>query len=178
MQLYGVVALAPSVARLKNLGALEDRATAIQELCAINRHALMMDVQPRLPPGPPSLTCAMNLGHGQWWGPEQWSKNERGCALVQAPPCNQRLAWTSIIAPTIAQLAACRRHVLTLWAGQMLTAKVLFLRWSEDDAAAYLKHIEVVRMLRSREEWKLELGWLETQGVAIPEALRPLCCTE
>ena len=39
MQLYGVVALAPSIARLKNLGALEDRATAIQELCAINRHA-------------------------------------------------------------------------------------------------------------------------------------------
>ena len=37
MQLYGVVALAPSVARLKNLGALEDRVTAEQELCAINR---------------------------------------------------------------------------------------------------------------------------------------------
>ena len=37
MQLYGVIALAPSVARLKNLGALEDRSAAVQELCAINR---------------------------------------------------------------------------------------------------------------------------------------------
>ena len=36
----------------------------------------------------------------------------------------------------------------------------------------------MVRMLRAREEWKLELGWLETQGVAIPAALRPLCYEE
>ena len=51
-------------------------------------------------------------------------------------------------------------------------------RWSEDDAEAYLKHIDVVRMLRARDEWKLELGWLETQGVAVPAALRPLCYVE
>ncbi len=29
-------------------------------------------------------------------------------------------------------------------------------------------------MLRAREEWRLELGWLETQGVDIPAALHPL----
>jgi len=51
-------------------------------------------------------------------------------------------------------------------------------RWSEDDAEAYLKHIDVVRMLRAREEWRLELGWLETQGVDIPAAMRPLCYVE
>jgi len=39
MQLYGVIALAPSVARLKNLGALEDRQAAVRELCTINRRA-------------------------------------------------------------------------------------------------------------------------------------------
>ena len=48
-------------------------------------------------------------------------------------------------------------------------------RWSEEDAKAYLRYIDMVRMLRSREEWKLDLSWLATQGISIPDKLKHVC---
>ena len=48
-------------------------------------------------------------------------------------------------------------------------------RWQPEDAAGYLRYVDEVRMLRSREVWKLDLSWLTQSGVPIPAELQPYC---
>ena len=45
-------------------------------------------------------------------------------------------------------------------------------RWKEKDTRAYLRYIEMVRTVRERQKWKLDVSWLLSQGVAIPPKLQ------
>lgn len=48
-------------------------------------------------------------------------------------------------------------------------------RWTATDAEVYLLYVKRMRSVWMQEGWKLDLNWLEQQGLIVPPALKQYC---
>ena len=42
------------------------------------------------------------------------------------------------------------------------------LRWTPEETKTYLRHIDVLKKIRSSDQWLLDLSWLQTQVCTFP----------